>query len=103
MGGHPRVTLATLPNVRRRAAPTKRYDNGNGGFGYEGTGRCSHAEVTDLPEQVKSVAVDDRAAVESPSVVADGYVDPDACTIDDVHEHTSSLSTIEAMLHRVGQ
>jgi hypothetical protein len=34
-------------------------------------------KVADLPEQVKSVAIDDRAAVESPSVVADGNTDPD--------------------------
>jgi len=86
----------------RRSESLERYDDGNGGLGHEGTGRRSDEKVANLTVQMKSVAVDDWTAVKSPSVVADGYFDPDACATDDMHENMSSLPTVEPMLHRVG-
>ena len=81
----------------------ERDDDSNGRVRREGSfHRRSGVEVADLPKQVKPVAVDDRAAVESASIVAHGYPDPNACTADDMHEDMSSLPTGESMLYRVG-
>jgi hypothetical protein len=46
--------------------------------------------------------MDDRAAAETPSVIAGGYLNPDARRTAHMHEKTPSLATMETMLHRVG-
>lgn len=80
------------------------YDGGDSRLGLEGGSlRRVDIKVANQPKQVKSVAIDDRAAVESTSVVADRDLDADAGTTDDMHENMSALSSVVSMLHRVGQ
>jgi hypothetical protein len=84
-----------------KSASADRYADTNRGPGHEGRDGCAEPEVANLPEQVKSIAGDDRAASESPSVVAHGYVDPGGIANDDMHENMASLPVIETVFHRV--
>jgi hypothetical protein len=84
-------------------ATMQRYYDSDSGLGHEGAGRRSDVKVADLPEQEKSFAIDDRAAVESPSVVANGDLDADAGTTDDMHDNMSALSSVESTLHCVAK
>ena len=57
---------------RDRNATMARYDDGDSGLGDKGSSlRRSDVEIANHPQQAKSVAIDDRAAVKAPSIVAD--------------------------------
>jgi hypothetical protein len=72
-----------------------RYDDGDSGLGDEGRSlRRSDVEFANHPEQVKSVAIDDWAAVKAPSIVADRDLNPDAYTTDDMHKNMSTLASV---------
>ena len=89
---------------RDRKATMVRYDDGDSGLGDEGRSlRRSDVEIANHPEQVKSVAIDDWAAVKAPSIVADRDPNPDAYTTDDMHENVSMLASVMSVFHSIGQ
>lgn len=78
MSGHhdlERLALDVRPSVGTwlsGLSAIERYDDGDSGLGDEGSSlRRPDAKIANRPEQMKSVAIDDRAATKAPSIVAD--------------------------------